>query len=190
LFSFHHTAVPEEPDALRAWLTLSNTNGGTPQENMLLSCLIQETNAVTISMNGILQLENIWTQTTHQLGSENDDPMIAWVLFRSYIRSRDWQVVGELSCLTVSTHSFSELMAIADIPWTPLSHDWIAHRCHCLTKNAESLRALCGKESAITTMSSLVLRLEIYLGDDGEAHFRWTKESNTATFVATALDAD
>lgn len=190
LFSFHHAAIPEEPDALRAWLTLSHTNGGTPQENTLLSCLIQETNAVTITMNGILQLENIWTHTTHQLGLENDDPMIAWVWFRSYIRSRDWQVVRELNCLTVSAHSFRELVAIAGIPWTPLSDDWIAHRCHCLTKNAESLRSLCGKESAITAMSNLVLRLETYLRDDGEAHFRWTKESNTATIVATVLGAD
>jgi hypothetical protein len=186
LFSFHHAAVPEDPDALRAWLTLPNTNGGTSQENMLLSCLIQETNAVTITMNGILQLENIWMRTTHQLGSENDDPMIAWVWFRSYIRSRDWQVVRELNCLTVSAHSFKELVAIAGIPWAPLSDDWIAHRCHCLTKNVESLRSLCGKESAITAMLNLVLRLEIYLHDDGEAHFRWTKESNTTT----ALDAD
>jgi hypothetical protein len=145
---------------------------------------------VTITMNGILQLENIWTRTTNQLGSENDDPMIAWVWFRSYIRSRDWQVVRELNCLTVSAHSFRELVAIAGIPWTPLSDDWIAHCCHCLTKNEESLRSLCGKESAITAMSSLVLRLEIYLGDDGETHFRWTKESNTPTVVATALDAD
>jgi hypothetical protein len=190
LFSFRHAAVPEEPDALRAWLTLSNTNGGTPQENMLLSCLIQETNAVTITMNGILQLENAWTRTNHQLHSENDDPMIAWVWFRSYIRSRDWQVVRELNCLTVSAHSFRELVAIAGIPWTPLSDDWIAHRCHCLTKDAESLRSLCGKESAITAMSNLALRLETYQRDDGEAHFRWTKELNTATIVATVLDAD
>jgi hypothetical protein len=190
LFSFHHAAVPEEPDALRAWLALSNTNGGNPQGKMLLSCLIQETNAVTITMNGILQLENTWTRTTRQLRSENDDPMIAWVWFRSYIRSRDWQVVRELNCLTVSAHSFRELVAIAGIPWTPLSDDWIAHRCHCLTKNAESLRSLCGKESAITAMSNLVLRLETYLRDDGEVHFRWTEESNTATIVATVLNAD
>jgi hypothetical protein len=190
LFSFRHAAVPEEPDALRAWLTLSNTNGSTPQENMLLSCLIQETNAVTITMNGILQLENAWTRTNHQLHSENDDPMIAWVWFRSYIRSRDWQVVRELNCLTVSAHSFGELMAIAGIPWTPLSDDWVAHRCHCLTKNAESLQSLCGKDSAITAMSNLVLRLETYLCDDGEVHFRWTEESNTATIMATVFGAD
>jgi hypothetical protein len=81
-------------------------------------------------------------------------------------------------------------VTIAGIPWAPLSDDWIAHRCHCLAENAESLRSLCGKESAITAMSNLVLRLDTYLCDDGEAHFRWTKESNTATVATTALDAD
>jgi hypothetical protein len=190
LFSFHHAAVPEDPDVLRAWLSQSNATGDHLQEIMLLCCLIQETNAVTITMNGILQLENIWTRTTHQLGSENDDPMIAWVWFHSYIRSRDWQVVREMNCLTVSARSFSELVAMAGIPWTPLSDDWIAHRCHCLAENAESLRSLCGKESAIAAMSDLVLRLETYLRGDGEAHFRWTKESATATVATTALDAD
>jgi hypothetical protein len=191
LFSFHHAAVPEDPDALRAWLSLSNPTGDTLEEIMLLSCLIQETNAVTITMNRILQLENIWTRTTHQLGSENDYPLIAWVWFRSYVRSQDWQIVRELNCLTVSAHSLRELVATAGIPWTSPSDDWIAHRCHCLAENAESLRSLCGKESAITAMSNLVLRLDTYLCDDGETHFRWTKELNTATAAAaTALDAD
>jgi hypothetical protein len=188
LFSFHHIAVPEDPDALRAWLSLPNTTGDTLSENNLLTCLIQESKAVAITTNGILQLENIWTRANHQLGSETDDPIIAWVWFCSYIRSEDWQIVRELNCLTVSAHSFRELVAVAGIPWIPLSDNWSAHRCHCLNESAQSLRSLYGKESAITAMSSLVLRLDIYRR--GEAHFGWTKESNTATALTTTLDTE
>ena len=179
LFSFRHVAVPEDRETLRAWLNPSKDTSGAAQKNMLLSCLIQETNAVTITMNGVLQLENKWTGTNHETSSEHGVPVLAWIWFQSYFRTRDWQVVRELNCLTVSMPAYNELVAIAGIPWSPVSDHWTAHRqCPCLTTDAESLRSLCGKESAISAVSNLVLRLQSFKMEDDEAHLRWEREPN------------
>ena len=186
LFSFRHVAVPEDRETLRAWLNLSNATDGAAQQNMLLSCLIQETNAMTITMNGVLQLENKWTGTNHETSSEHGTPVLAWIWFQSYFRTCDWQVVRELSCLTVSMPAYNELVAIAGIPWSPLP-DWTAHQeCPCLTTDAESLRSLCGKESAISAVSNFVLRLQSFIREDGEAHLRWERESNNEDSRAVA----
>ena len=179
LFSFRHFAIPEDSQALVAWLNSFSLPRGIARFAQTLSQEIERSNAVTITMNGVLQLENLWTRSTHQPSSDNDDPILAWIYFDSYLRSSDWQVVRELSCVTASQSAIKKLMTIAGIPLSSSSIDWTAHRCHCLTTDAQSLRSLCGKDSTISAALILRLQLQSFVHANDEVHFRWTKESDT-----------
>jgi hypothetical protein len=187
LFAFRHFAVPENGEALAAWLNSFRATGGSTKLTQTLFRLIERSNAVSITMNGILQLENLWTRTTHQPSPKNDEPILAWIWFHSYLRPGDWQVVRELRCFTISQSAIMNLVTIAGVPRSLSPDDWIAHRCHCLTTDAQSLRSFCGRDSMISAALVLGLRLESFVHANDEVHFRWVKNAeDTVDAVAAA----
>jgi hypothetical protein len=186
LFSFCHIAAPEDGEALRGWLNSVKPASDNPQD-LITSILVRDTNAVTITMNGVLQLENLWTRTDHQPSPEHDHPILAWIWFRSYLKPGDWQVVREIFCITVSQPAFRELLKLAGVAQSPHANEWIAHLCDCLTTDAQSLRSLCGRESIASAASSLSLRLETFWHNNGEVHFRWAKQADNTTADAERL---
>lgn len=184
-FSFRHFAVPEETEPLQVWLDSFQPAGGSIQFSRAFLRYIETSNTLTITMNGILQLENLWMRTTHQPSSKNDKPILAWIWFHSYIRHGDWQVVRELKCLTISQRTITSLAAIAGFHRSLSPHDWDAHRCHCLTTDALSLRSYCGKDSIMSALLALSFRLESFFHTNGEFHFRWVKGPNHEANAAT-----
>lgn len=179
LFSFRHFAIPEDGEALGVCLNSFRMAGGITHAAKCLSELLEEKNVVTITMNGVYQLENLWARTSHQPVSENDCPIRARILFHTYLRSKDWQVVRELSCVTGSRRAIEELVIKAGNTWSWPSNDWTVHRCPCLITDTQSLRSLCGKESTTSAALNLSLHLEPLVHDNAEAHFRWATQSNT-----------
>lgn len=188
LFSFRHFDVPEKREPLQAWLDSFEAPGGSIQFSRAFLRHIETSNALTITMNGILQLENLWMRTTHQPSSKNDEPILAWIWFHSYIRQGDWQVVRELKCLTISQRTITSLATIAGFHRSLSPHDWDAHRCHCLIIDAQSLRSYCGKDSTMSALLALSFRLELFFHVNDEVHFRWVKRSNDETNVTTLLE--
>ena len=184
LFSFRHIAVPDEAEALGAWLDSFKAPEERPQfSQMLLLRIIERCKAVMITVNGVLQLENLWTRTNHQLSSKNDDPILAWIWFHSYVRPEDWQVVRELRCVTVSKPAIINLKRRAGVIPSQGPIDWIVHRCHCLTADAQSLRSLCGKDSMISAAMALSLRLDSVVHANDEVHFGWVRCSDAEAEV-------
>ena len=105
-------------------------------------------------------------------------PIRARILFHTHLRTEDWQVVRELSCITGSRQAIKSLAGVAGCPWPRPVDDWTIHRCHCLTTDAQSLRALCGEESAAGAASKLSLHLKLSVNNNTDVHFSWAMQSN------------
>jgi hypothetical protein len=180
LFSFRHFAIPEELEALKLSLRRCQPDSSikTAARNVL-QFIAEELAAATITMDGISQLENLWTQTEDPIVLDTEEPIRAWFSFQTFFRSRDWQLVRLLSCVTCTQRALEAVATIADAnSWMPRSLlDWTIHRCPCLFNAVLSLRSLCGKDSAAGAIGTLALNLKRDVQDIPESHFQWAKLS-------------
>jgi hypothetical protein len=178
IFSFRHLAVPEERKALEACLNSFHMDEGMTNAAQCLLELLSYKNAVTITMNGIHQLENLWTRKSPHSAPTHENPVRARILFHTFLRPHDWQVVRELSCVTSSQRATEELMKIAGKRWHMFSDNWTIHHCSCLITDAQSLRSLRGKLSMNSAAHNLHLHLEVSEQDSAAVHMRWVMPPN------------
>jgi hypothetical protein len=172
LFSFHHFSVPEDRRVLETCLHSLGMDGGIPYAAKCLLEFFGDKNAVTIPIDRIHQLESLWTRNGPRFIPGKHYPIRARILFRTFLKPKDWQLVRDLSCATSSRLATKELMKIAGKEWPTPSNIWEFHRCPCLITEAEILRWLFGKDSMISAANNLRLRLESS-GQNAEAHLRW-----------------
>jgi hypothetical protein len=174
LFSFRHFAIPEDLETPETSLESFNTPGGIPQAaNDLSIILLHTTHGVTITINGVHELEAIWTRKPHVVSFDNDRPVRARIIFRTYIRPRDWQVVRELTCITASQPAIKKLFRIAGRVSLGGSSDGIVHRCPCLLTDAQCLRSLTSRTSTTSAAYRVVLCLQAPGHGDADAHLNW-----------------
>lgn len=182
-FEFRHFAIPEDPKELHAYLNSLGMEGGMSHKAKCLLEILEEESAVTIPMNGIHQLENLWTRSGPPLIPENEYPIRARVMFHTTLRSEDWQLMKELSCFTSSQRAAMQLMKIAGKDCSSPTIDWNLHCCPCLIADAQSLRSLSGTKSVSCAANNLGLRLS-FKGETTEVHMRWVKAPYTEEIEA------
>jgi hypothetical protein len=176
-FSFRHFAIPEDREALEAFLNSLSMEGSIAQAARCLSELFEEQNTVTVTMKGVSQLESLWMRNNCRKFSGKDYPVRARILFHTYLQSDDWQLVRRLSCVTSSQGATEELLRIAGKAVPGPLYGWSLHRCQCLMEGTQSLRSVSGKVSMIIATKDTRLRLKLSERENDGVHLRWVKSS-------------
>ena len=178
-FDFRHFAIPEDHKEIKACLNTFGMDGGISHAAKCLLGLLDEKTAVGTTMDRIYELEQLWTRATPQISPRNRYPVRAQIMFNSHLRSKDWQLVRQISCLTGSPRAVKALSEIAGKSASSFSdpskgQDCCCRGVHCLVKEARPLRSLSGGESMVCAASNLNLRLGLKEQDNTRCNFQWT----------------
>lgn len=166
LFSFHIFSIPEDPSHITKVLeSISSETGlNVPTTCSRLLDLLENEQSVTVSMNAIYQLENMWTGREHPLTSLGDYPVRASVLFHTYLRE-DWQIVREIHCVVVSRFALISLMRMANSVSSAMNSA-ILPEIFIGTEGMRSLRNFSGSDSIASALSMAYLRVGVDRGHD------------------------
>ena len=89
LFTFRHLEIPEDEQDLKAYLMALRVSTNIARAVTYILELLSEENAVTITMNGVHQLDNLWFRTNNQQHLVDDRRIHARIQFHTYVRPKD-----------------------------------------------------------------------------------------------------
>jgi hypothetical protein len=178
LFTFHILAIPEEPSHITKVL---ESLGGESGLDLLTTCshfleLLEDDQSVTVTMNAIYQLENMWTERAHRLTSLADYPVRARVLFHTYLRE-DWQVVREIHCIVASRFAILALMNMTSTIRSSTLNSGMLPDMTLGTAGIRALRCFSGSDSLASALGAAYLRVGTEPSYDVTSSSSWVLRS-------------
>ncbi|KAF5857423.1 hypothetical protein ETB97_005770 [Aspergillus alliaceus] len=169
-FTFNHLVLPETEEELISILTSISPNDFVSEvaQALLETFCVEE--PLVLNYEFINQVEELWTGSIGEHTSNAEEPVIANISFRSYLRHTDWQVLRNISCITATVRAINRLGSIALNGYDALVDGayWVASNPS--VDVVRSLRTLSGQESAATATENVCLILR-----KGPFEERWTK---------------
>ncbi|KAF7593678.1 hypothetical protein BBP40_011088 [Aspergillus hancockii] len=176
-FTFNHLILPETDEELISILTSISPNDFVPEvaQTLLETFCVEE--PLVLNYEFVNQVEELWTGTISEHTSNGEEPVIANVSFRSYLRHTDWQVLRNISCITASVRAINRLGNIALNGYNSL-----VDGAYLIANNppldvVRNLRTLSGQESAAAATENLCLILRTGPFKDG-----WTRALEAVDF--------
>ena len=174
LFAFSHLSLPTDLESLVACLRqASSSEVGSPR-TIAMSLLVSLTDQSLVkntTMDHILQLKGDWLRKSEATLDGSEYPLRALFVFRTYIRTSDWQIVRELRCISCTAQTVQNLAKIAGFSVVSLRirMQQSAKEHPLPASDFEALRGLTGRIAASAAIKSKVLyhRVAVPGGDPG-----------------------
>ena len=162
LFAFSHLSLPKDLESLVACLRQASSLGVGSTRKIAMSLVMSLTDHSLVrntTMDRIHQLKKDWLREGGSASNGSEYPLRALFVFRTYIRTSDWQVVRELRCISCTAQTIYNLAKIAGF-----SVDNLRTRMQQSAKehplpasDFEALRGLTGSDAASAAINSKVL---------------------------------
>ncbi|KIW09895.1 hypothetical protein PV08_11996 [Exophiala spinifera] len=162
LFAFSHLSLPEELDLLLACLRQASSWGVGSIRKIATSLVMSLTDHSFVrntTMGSILQLRNDWLREDENTSVDSEYPLRALFVFRTYIRTSDWQIIRELLCISCTAQTAHNLAKIAGFSAESLRirMQQSSNEHPLPISDFEALRGLTGSDAASAAISSKVL---------------------------------
>ena len=164
LFTFHHLSLPEDLDAMTVCLQqLCRLWGGSVRdvvEKLLAFFDPRDGDAITATSERILELRTEWLKD-HSSFTGEPHPLMVLFCFRTFLRTSDWQMVRDLSCISCSPRAMSLLQKAHGL-CAPEATNYIWRPTDTNAFSSSSfnwLRSLTGKDATTAAMNSTTLIL-------------------------------
>jgi hypothetical protein len=180
LFVFSHLSLPKDLESLVVCLRQASSLEVGSARTIAMSLVLSLTDHMLVrntTMDRILQLKNNWLREGESACNGSEYPLRALFVFRTYIRTSDWQIVRELWCISCTAQTVHNLAKIADF-----SVDSLRTRMRQSAKehplpasDFETLRTLTGSNAASAAINSKVLyhRVASPVREDSRFDYPW-----------------
>lgn len=162
LFAFSHLSLPKDLESLVAYLRQASSLGLGSTRTIAMSLVASLTDHLMVrntTVDRILQLKNDWLRESESAFNDSNCLLRALFVFRTYIRTSDWQIVRELWCISCTTQTVHNLAKIAgfSIDSLQIRMQQSAKEHPLPPSDFEALRILTGNDAASAAINSKVL---------------------------------
>jgi len=180
LFAFSHLSLPKDLESLLACLRQGSSLGVGSTRTIAMSLVVSLTDHSLVrntTMGRILQLKNDWLREGESASNGSEYPLRALFVFRTYIRTSDWQIVRELWCISCTAQTVHSLAKIAgfSVDSLRIRMQQSAKEHPLPASDYEALRGLTGIDAASAAINSKVLYYRVASpgGEIGRFGFPW-----------------
>lgn len=180
LLAFSHLSLPKDVDSLLACLRQGSSLGIGSTRTIAMSLVLSLTDHSLVrntTMDRILQLKTDWLREGESTSNRSEYPLRALFLFRTYIRTSDWQIVRELWCISCTAQTVHSLAKIAgfSVDNMRIRMQQSAKEYPLPASDFETLRGLTGGNAASAAINGKVLCYRIASQGDETGHSgcRW-----------------
>lgn len=186
LFAFSHLSLPQDPESLVECLRQASSLGVGSARTIAMSLVVSLTDPSLVrntTMERILQLKNDWLREGESASNVSEFPVSALFVFRTHIRTSDWQLVRELWCISCTAQTLHTLAKVAGFAINALRTrmQQSANEDPLPASDFEALRGLTGSDAASAAINSKVLYHCVASPGGKKSDFDCTWESRLAS---------